>query len=1210
MSTSANVDRACLTADDLVPDEPLSGTGKRPIPDSDDLLHHRVIAKKVAELATSANGRVNIALFGPWGAGKSSFNGLLREELARVAPKARHVTFDAWKNAGEGFRTNFLSELARQIPNADQGVSDQLFQARTRVTLPLDGVLGRKHGRTTKVSLVVLFLLALFLLIPLLWTFLGSLASPSDNFVQQWWKNITGWAGVAAGSTLVLVVATGLLELSKVTVSRSTPSYIAQFSKLFNRLLKAGKSDRYVVFVDELDRCGEDDVMATLEGLRTFLGHDRCVFVVAFDRDAIATTIAKHMRHSVPSQSAAPYYRTSGEYLDKIFQFQLALPPQMANTFRRFALSLVSERGGVWAQLRAHGEGLLERVVTVLSPMHLASPRRTKVLLNDFAINARIYESLGFEWLNRAEEIAVLTVIQTEFPNLMADIEHAPSLMRFLYRDETPKRLEINTLLSRYRSQRSAEPGQNEADTDGMAEVQLDSIAAKADTAAIAEGLQENLARYLRRLREMDVPEPGADLIMMHSDGNLLHFEDPGVYQEVLLAADMPRRDVVEALSTASASDRVLAIEHVLEQAEGESSDIALNLRVIAGEVAAGLPELTVRLSNNMRSIIAAGLYRHTRDSLDGYTRAASVIFTENALMNLLDAAEQQSVDVLGTVADRLAEELRPADWKVASSALLPRVLPVARELPDATARILARIGQDGSTALEREQVKALAKSLSVSKPEDVEPSANTAAARQEAEEQNQQAQERFEEDRATAHAAANALLAAWQQLPAAGRMRGSLLEVLRTATDGSTWYLERHDELVAAENASGEEVVANSHLLTAITEQPRRIVRWVKMLSDDTAVEGDEKARALDAVVVRATTATPITARENYAEAALHIASLPSSTPLSAVELLSTIVDDIAVDWEDYADNRFEYQSTLLHAVDLLKDDKAPSTTPRTQLVLGAVTAAQEEEVSVEQITRYVTKLPAAEAAAVATTLSDAHLWEDDHPEYSMSVLLAAQEAAFSGGERIEPLPAAAIAQLTDADVRAPLAEAWLATAPPVADVRALLGKVAFPTSVWSKYGERAAEEDRAEAWDALVRQGAPALALRLLSRSGQPSRIYATAATDVRDAATKQAREAAVARFLALPKTTEAAALAQGLVKAMASAGKVTELPLGLQLMKAYHSQWSKATVNALRPHLRGWLDAGESYLSHRDREWLIRSGYVIRKSGFWERRLGGKN
>lgn len=280
---------ARLSAVDLIPDAPLRGTSKRPIADSEDLLRHRVIARKVAELATSANGKVNIALFGPWGSGKSSFNGLLAEELASIDPSARHITFDAWKNAGQGFQTNFLSELAQQIPKADQNISDQLFQATTRVTFPL---VGKFSGRRRAiVAAVAGILIGLFVVLPLLWTILQNAVDPVAEFGAAWRANMTGWAGFAAGSTLLLVVVAGLIELSKVTVTKSTPSHVAQFGALFDRLLNTDKKRRYVVFIDELDRCGEEDVMTTLEGLRTFLGNDRCVFVVAFDRDAIATTI-------------------------------------------------------------------------------------------------------------------------------------------------------------------------------------------------------------------------------------------------------------------------------------------------------------------------------------------------------------------------------------------------------------------------------------------------------------------------------------------------------------------------------------------------------------------------------------------------------------------------------------------------------------------------------------------------------------------------------------------------------------------------------------------------------------------------------------------------------------------------------------------------------------------------------------------------------
>lgn len=82
-----------------------------------------MLARRTAELAVSSAGNVNIALFGPWGLGKSSFNALLREELRKQASKTQHITFDAWKNADTGFRTNFLSEVAAQL-NTDVKTSD------------------------------------------------------------------------------------------------------------------------------------------------------------------------------------------------------------------------------------------------------------------------------------------------------------------------------------------------------------------------------------------------------------------------------------------------------------------------------------------------------------------------------------------------------------------------------------------------------------------------------------------------------------------------------------------------------------------------------------------------------------------------------------------------------------------------------------------------------------------------------------------------------------------------------------------------------------------------------------------------------------------------------------------------------------------------------------------------------------------------------
>lgn len=912
------------------------------------------------------------------------------------------------------------------------------------------------------------------------------------------------------------------------------------------------------------------------------------------------------MNHNVPAQASSPYYRTSGEYLDKIFQFQMSLPPQPPHTFRRYALSLVVERGGVWEALRAHRAGLLDRVVTVLSPMHLASPRRTKVLLNDFAVNARVYESLGFDWLDRAEEIAVLTVLQTEFPNLMADIERAPSLMRFLYRQESPQRLEVVDLLVRYQS---PDERADVSDGDEANEVHLDRIVGDGDEDLVARELQANLSRYLRRLREMDVPEPRADLIMMHSDRALLHFEDPGVYHEVLLAADTPRKDFLEALEPASPVDRSLAIDHVLEQAERESADIALSLRVIAGELAADLPQMSAKQAAALRSGVARGLDGYTAKSLEGYASAVAASYTKTAATTILAASTEKSDEALAAVAGRLVDELAPSDWGATRHLIGARVFRRADRLPDTTARVLRRMAQDVDFELDDKLIDQFVASLSMTKPEEIAPAAATTAARQEAEEQNALALVNFEKQRDAKRASASTVAEVWSQLPDDSHVARGLLKAFRLVNDDTGWYLNLHDQLIAQDINDEQVAAANSYLLDAITQMPKEAAsRWRNLLSDTAAVRPDQKAAALEAVVSRATSNANVHSKKNGADNAYRIAALPSER-VPAVDLLAKVETDIHLEWEEYTDSRFEYQLRLLAAIDRLADPAADTTVHRVRLFVDAVASAQQEEASVTQIVASVKSASPSDAAAIATALHGAQLWEEDHPQLSLNVLLAAQERALAAGEAIKHIPATAITQLADATVRKPIADAWLATAPSLDEVGLLLGTVSFATPSWRMYGERVSDDQRAATWRKLTLIGAPIGVIAALSAAGQIHEVYEAAAAVVRDASSKDVRERAMDRFLALPVTPDVAGLALALVKSVAADRKRTELPLAILLIKAYSPHWSRQMVAGLQPALTPWVEAGEAYVPKRDQTWLVDLGLIARKSSLFERWLSGK-
>lgn len=1185
-----------LSPDDIVPDEPLQGVGKAKISIEQDLLHHRVIARRVAELAVSASGKVNVALFGPWGSGKSSFNALLREELRELDKNVGHVTFDAWKNSGDGFRANFLSELARQISPKNDHVPDQLFQGTTKVSIPFGAAyVGTKLRRNITLAGTVVFLITLFVGGPLVWTLVANHIEPVQNFGQIWWENIRGWGAFGVGSTLLIVVLAGLLELSKVTVTRSMPSHVSQFSRLFSQLLAAGKKKRYVIFIDEIDRCAPEDVVKTLEGLRTFLGDDRCVFVVAFDREAVADAIANHLQHAIPQDPGAPYYGTSGEYLDKIFQFQLSLPPQPAHTFRRFASSLVSSKGGVWALLREHKPHLLERVVTVLAPMHLASPRRTKVLLNDFAVSARIYESLGFDWLQSAEEIAILAVLRTEFPALMADIERNPALMRFLYRDEIPNREELNTLVNKYAETPHA--------GDGSGRSELDAVSKNADSDAINDRLLINLHRYLRRLRELRAPEPRAELIMMHSGGALVHFEDPAVYDAVLLSPDSPRSDVIADLAGASESDRMQAVQHILEQAELESAQISEHLRILAGELSAELTVMPAPLSDALRAAISTGLDGHTGLSLRGYARAVSASFSVPAAEDLFDAAEQSSGSA-GELISQFAETLADDDWRLAHPVLMDRALDLVLDEPAVLEGLLRRLGTDAASTFQQADRRRLTDQLSVVKPSKTQPEASTSAARQLADEANSAADEAYEFALERARDASSILIPVLDHITGAPLLHRALLRVLREVKDGSDWHLDQHDRVVTQIRDGGDSRAANEILLEAVAQQPSVAAsRWRQLLTGDAVVDATLKATALRAVIMRGTTHQQVGVRENAAENALRIAGLPS-TPIQAEELLETISQDIQTDWEEYSDSRFEYQWTFLAAVDSFSAGEISTVELRTQLVVNGVASAQSESVSHSEILRRIATVSDEQATAVAEELRKSDLWEDEDAVASQEVLLTVQARSLSAGFAVEPLPAKALLQISESPRRRALGDLWMQTAPAATEVAEILSLVDFSVSAWKVYASRSTETDRVQLWSSLFNSNSSLSVLRALSSAGLPIEVYEMAAVPVRDAPNTKSRSMALDRFLTLPATAQSASIGRGLVRIMSEEGRVTQVPLGVDLLRAYAPFWSPGVRTGLRRTLTPWIEAGEAYTTKTNVSWLTQQGFIAKKSSLFDR------
>ncbi len=556
---------------DLIPDRALRAGD----PDEFD---YAPLADRVAELASLAEAPVNIALFSPWGSGKSSLYSLIDRRLVELGGHSRLIRYDAWRYGGDGLRRNFIAHAARELhmPRDDPNYSEfnrGLYENQRRVSLTLPGL----WGALRKAHLWPLITLAVLL------AAVGALLGVDSVFIG------------ALISTFLLLI-TALIDAGKVEIEQSKPSEDEEFFSRFTRLVEWAtdesaairgarvrvterwdrfrqavaeqlglyrllfwwservearpyplpKPRRLVFFIDELDRCSRSDIVKTLKALRTFLDADRCAFIVAADRRVIEQALSQ-VEQSTPSEPNAPYYSSAGAYLDKIFQYQLALPPLRGSRLTSFAGDLVEKQiarsdagAGFWRQLQGVKDGeILDETLYALIPSQVRSPRRVKVLLNNFVLMAKLAESRGVYVPARAPEVAKLVALRTEFSVFAAALFREPRLASYWTDAETPpehRLAQVQELMAEIRDS----PGPA-AYIDG-----LDQTGSMAPPEELKDRHFEELRRYLERTA--DTADPGRDLLYLEAPGKIYNL-DPDFGERLERDAPDVPLEVLELLS-------------------------------------------------------------------------------------------------------------------------------------------------------------------------------------------------------------------------------------------------------------------------------------------------------------------------------------------------------------------------------------------------------------------------------------------------------------------------------------------------------------------------------------------------------------------------------------------------------------------------------------------------------------------------------------
>ncbi|MFG2825036.1 P-loop NTPase fold protein [Kitasatospora sp. NPDC048365] len=544
----------------------------------DDKLAHEHIADQLEQLVTTVPTPTNIALYGPWGSGKSGIANLLANRL-RGRSGYSFVRFDAFKYAENPLRRNFISAVAGELGIKDSAFHADLYTGRSSAAFSLShrdvwrliGLFASMFLLVCATALVIPLAAALFSSGPVLTEFLHRTPDALRT-------------GVAPAALLTALI---VLANRTFTVERKTDAVSSdeQFEQLFIDLIKKSGTERLVIFVDELDRCAPGNVVAALNALRTFLGVKKCVFVVAADQQVLEEALTKASEQATPADARNPYYSSGSGYLDKVFQYQVSVPPLLSQRVSHFAAALVRGRPGVWAEVD------INVVISILVPSHVTSPRRVKALLNTFVLTFRLARQrraaghLDCDLQARADEIARLVCLRVEFPLFARDLlldhalpDHVLALMNDPAADLGPYVSEdIREIANKY-AKRQAPLDRLLADTDGEEATGDDTAGDRPGAAAgpVQARHGRQLLDYLERTRS--VPSPGRDLLFLQNSGSV--FGLPAVLAEMIEqhaqnGALAQFRGTVEPLGPV---DRRAVLELLTQQARTELGVAAANV--------------------------------------------------------------------------------------------------------------------------------------------------------------------------------------------------------------------------------------------------------------------------------------------------------------------------------------------------------------------------------------------------------------------------------------------------------------------------------------------------------------------------------------------------------------------------------------------------------------------------------------------------------
>lgn len=312
-------------------------------------------ASALAEAILSADRpQFTVGLYGKWGSGKSSLLRAMRRLLGD-APGVIAVDFDAWR-----------------------------------------------YQRTQEIVL------------PLLYAVLGEVQRSGDQALAgSVWKLVKAF-GMSLGFKIPVVgVEVSMTDIKRAWDEEGSPAIALDeaFARPFDELRRVGEAlgdRRIVVFVDDLDRCTSDNVVAMLESINVITDVEGFIFVLALDYDVLVQAVHSRYPHA-----------SGHEFIEKIIQVPFRIP-RIAGGDLAALETLVPSFHSL-----EHLGGIREELQVAADVVFHGNPRSVKRFVNALTLSMRILPARGVDF--DAALLSQLLALELRWPDEFRDVRTAVS---------------------------------------------------------------------------------------------------------------------------------------------------------------------------------------------------------------------------------------------------------------------------------------------------------------------------------------------------------------------------------------------------------------------------------------------------------------------------------------------------------------------------------------------------------------------------------------------------------------------------------------------------------------------------------------------------------------------------------------------------------------------------------------------------------------